>query len=230
MKKFYAIALTFFCASSFAQTVTVKQSKEKVKGDKVEGFSAELEGKYSDINSQWSKFLKDLGKVKLFSSDPTVITDPVFNGTVYPKGVVYAYIFENGNQSRVWLGIVPSEWEEKDVDYTNKQLDKLVYQFGIQFYRSIVQSQIDETNDAAIAVEKKAQRLMNQSKEMSIQLANNEQEKIHLIKVMDANNLEHAALLIKLERNKKAQDSLVNVSQQIKKVKDGHLEKIRKIN
>ncbi len=230
MKKFYVIALTFFCATAFAQTVSVKKTNEKVKGDKVEGFSSELEGKYSDINSQWSKFLKDLGRVKLFSSDPTVITEPVFNGTVYPKGILYAYIFENGSQSRVWLGILPSEWEEKDVDYANKQLDKLVYQFGIQFYRSKVQLQIDETTEAAAAVDKQKQRLINQNKDMTIQLANNEQEKIHLIKVMDANNLEHAALLIKLERNKKAQDSLTNVSEQIKKVKDTHQEKLRKIN
>jgi hypothetical protein len=230
MKKFYVIALTFLCLTSFAQTVSVKKTSEKVKGDKVEGFATELEGKYTDISSQWSKFLKDIGRVKLFSSDPTAITEPVFNGTVYPKGIVYAHIFENGSKTSMWLGIQPKEWEEKDADYANQQLEKLVYQFGIQFHRSVVQSQIDETNDAAVAVEKKALRLMNQSKEMSIQLANNEQEKIHLIKAMDANKLEHEALLIKLERNKKAQDSLVNVSQQIKKVKDAHLEKIRKIN
>ena len=230
MKKFYVIALTFFCATCLAQTVTVKTANEKVKGDKVEGFSVELEGKYNDVNSQWSKFLKDIGRVKLFSSDPTIITEPVFNGTVYPKGVLYGFIFEDGNQARVWLGLQPKEWEEKDVDYANKHLEKLVYQFGIQFHRSKVQSQIDETTDAAAAVDRQKQRLINQNKDMTIQLANNEQEKIHLDKVLDANKLEHAALLIKLERNKKAQDSLTNVSDQIKKVMGTHQEKLRKIN
>ncbi len=230
MKKFYVLALTFFCATSFAQTATVKTTNEKVKGDKVEGYFVELDGKYNDINSQWSKFLKDLGRVKLFSSDPTIITEPVFNGTVYPKGVLYGYSFENGSSTRVWLGIHPKDWEEKDVDYANKQLEKLVYQFGIQFYRSKVQSQIDETTDAAAAVDKQKLRLINQNRDMTIQLSNNEQEKIHLNKVMDANNLEHAALLIKLERNKKAQDSLANVSDQIKKVMTTHQEKLRKIN
>jgi len=230
MKKFYVIVLTFFCLTSAAQTVTVKKTSEKVKGDKVEGFSTELEGKFSDISWQWSKFLKELGRVKLFSSDPTVITEPVFNGTVYPKGILYAYIFENGNKARVWLGIQPKEWEEKDADYSNKQLEKLVYQFGIQFHHSKVQAQIDETTDAAAAVDRQKQRLINQNKDMTIQLANNEQEKIHLEKALDNNKLEHAALLIKLERNKKAQDSLANVSEQIKKVRDTHQEKLRKIN
>lgn len=228
--KFYTIVFTFFCATSFAQTVTVQKTNEKVKGDKLEGFSTELEGKFSEVNSQWNKFLKDMGRVKLFSSDPTVVTDPVFNGTLYAKGIVYGHIFENGNSTRVWLGIQPKEWEEKDVENANRELEKLAYQFGIQFYRSRVQVQIDETKEASDAVEKQKQRLINQNKDMTIQLSNNEQEKIHLDKSMDANKLEHEALLIKLQRNKKAQDSLVNVNEQIKKVMDSHQERLRKIN
>jgi len=204
--------------------------EEKVKGDKVGGFSVELEGKFSDVNSQWSKFLKDIGRVKLFSSDPTVVTEPVFNGTVYPKGLVYGYIFENGNIVRVWLGIQPKEWEEKDLDYVNKQLERLTYQFGIQYQRSKVQVDIDQAQEASAAVEKQKQRLINQNKDMTLQLANNEQDKVHLSKALDANNLEHEALLIKLERNKKAQDSLTRVKEQIKKTMTVHQERLRKIN
>jgi hypothetical protein len=230
VKKFYLIALTFLYLSSFGQTVEVKKTSETVRGNKIEGYSTELEGKYSDANSQWNKFLKDIGKVKLFSSDPTVITQPVFNGTVYPTGLLYAHIFENGSFTRVWLGIQPKEWEERNVEYVNKQLEKLIYQFGIQFYRSKVQLQINETKEASDAVEKQKQRLVNQSKDMTIQLSNNEQEKIHLDKSVDANKLEHEALLIKLDRNKKAQDSLTNVCEQIKKVMTSHQERLRKIN
>jgi hypothetical protein len=229
-KKIYAIALTLLSFASQAQTVEVKKKNEKVKNEDLEGFSTELEGKHSDVNLQWSKFLKELGRVKLFSSDPTIVTNPVFNGTVYPKGVVYAYTFENGLTTRVWLGINSKEWEEKDVDNANKQVEKLTYQFGIRFYRSKVQAQIDETKEASDAVDKQKQRLVNQNKDMTLRLANNEQEKIHLNKSMDANKLEHEALLIKLQRNKKAQDSLINVDEQIKKVMITHQEKLRKIN
>jgi hypothetical protein len=42
--------------------------------------------------------------------------------------------------------------------------------------------------------------------------------------------LENAALKIKLENNKKAQDSLINVGVQIKKVMDSHKEQQKKIN
>lgn len=230
MNKFYVVALTFFCVTSMAQTVTVKKTSEKVKGDKLDGFSTELEGKYSDVNSQWSKFLKDVGRVKLFSSDPVVLTEPNFNGTVYQKGIVYAHIFENGSLTRVWLGIQPKEWDEKDVDFANKQLEKLAYQFGIQFNRYVVQTQIDETKQATEAVDKQMQRLLNQNKDLIQHLADNDQEKIHLQKSMDANKLENEALKIKLEKNKKAQDSLANTSEQIKKVMGTHQERLRKIN
>ena len=223
-------ALIIIDTCAWSQTVTVKKQNEKVKGESVEGYSAELEGKFSDVSSSWSKFLKEVGRVKLFSSDPTVVTEPNFDGTVYPKGILYAHIFENGNQTRVWLGILSKEWDEKEAALAIKELEKLVYQFGIRFNRDKVQRQIDETQQAADAVERQNQRLINQHQEMTIQLANNEKEKIHLEKSLENNKLENEALKIKLVKNKKAQDSLANASIQIKKVKDAHLERMRKIN
>jgi hypothetical protein len=229
--KFYApLGLILFFVSAQAQTITTKKQNEKVKGESVEGFAIELDGKMSDVSSPWSKFLKEIGHVKLFSSQPVVITEPNFNGTTYPKGIIYAHIFESGNQTRIWLGILPKEWEEKDLEFANKQLEKLVYQFGVRFNRDKVQRQIDEAQEAADAVEKQKQRLINQNKDMSSQLANNEKEKIQLEKSMDSNKLENEALKIKLDKNKKAQDSLANAGIQIKKIMETHKERLRKIN
>jgi hypothetical protein len=214
----------------WSQTVTVKKENEKVKGESIEGYSAELDGKLNDVNAQWSKFLKEVGRVKLFSSDPVVITEPNLNGTVYPKGIIYAHISERGNQTRVWMGVLPREWEDKDGSLAVKEIEKLVYQFGIRFNRDKVQKQIEEAQEADDAVARQQQRLINQNKEMIIQLANNEKEKLQLEKTVENNKLENAALKIKLEKNKKAQDSLVNASVQIKKVKESHQERLRKIN
>lgn len=232
MNKFNSIVILLcfgIATACYSQTVTVKKQSEKVKNESAEGAGAELDGKQSDVSSLWAKFLKDLGKVKLFSSDPMVITEPVFNGTIY-KGTLYAYSFENGNKTRVWIGYLSKEWEEKDQDFISKQTERLVYQFGVQFYRAQVQKQIDETTQATQAVEKQKQRLMNQNKEFTLQLANNEQEKIQLEKSIQANQLEHEALKIKIEKNKKAQDSLTNATMQIKKVMETHKERLRKIN
>src|SRR2546430_15518121 len=101
-KKFYAICFGFVVSTAgWSQTVTVKKQNEKVKGESVEGYTTVLEGKLGEVNSHWNKFLKETGRVKLFSSEPVVVTEPNFNGTVYPKGIIYAHIFENGNQVRV---------------------------------------------------------------------------------------------------------------------------------
>ena len=72
--------------------------------------------------------------------------------------------------------------------------------------------------------------MLNQNKDLSIKLSNNEQEKIQLDKTLETNKLENAVLKVKLDNNKKAQDSLANVGLQIKKVMETHRDRQRKIN
>jgi hypothetical protein len=128
------------------------------------------------------------------------------------------------------MGINPAEWDDKDIKYANRELQKMLYQFGVKFYRDQVQKQIDETQQALDAVEKQQQRMLNQNKDLTIKLSNSDQEKIQLEKSLEANKFENAVLKVKLENNKKAQDSLLNVGVQIKKVMETHKERQRKIN
>lgn len=231
MNKFSWIVLFLFLGGvANSQTVTVKSQSEKIKGESTEGFAVNLDGKRPDVNSSFNKFLKELGKIKFLSSDPVVVTEPIFNGTVYPKGAIYALTSESGNVVTVWMGIKPSEWESKDVSFINKQLEKLLYQYGIQFYRNKMQAQINESQQAADAVEKQVLRFQGQGKDLAAKLANNELEKIKIDKSLEANKLENIALKIKIENNKKAQDSIANAAVQIKKVKESQIEKLRKIN
>lgn len=221
----------FFLITNLAssQPVTVTKQNEKVKGETIEVFATTLEGGKETIKTAWIKFLKETGKLKLFG-EPMTITEPTINGTSFSKGVLYAGNKEGDKNSTVWFGINPAEWEAKDVTYANRELQKILNQFGVKFYRDQVQLQIDETQQALDAVAKQQQRLLNQNKDLSIKLGNNEQEKVQLEKTLETNKLENAALKIKLENNKKAQDSLMNSTTQIKKVMDLHKEKQRKIN
>jgi hypothetical protein len=109
-------------------------------------------------------------------------------------------------------------------------VNKVVFQFGVRFYHDLVQKEIDQSQQAFDATEKQKTRLINQNKDLNLRLGNNEQEKIHLEKSLEANALEKAVLLQKLENNKKAQDSVVNAGVQIKKVLDAQIEKQKKIN
>src|ERR1043166_2106948 len=100
-----AVLISF---SLTAQKVTVNKSSEKVKGESVEGFSTELEGKKEDVSSAWIKFLKEIGKVRQ-SGDPVTISEPVFNGLLFSKGIIYATSDGNPEKSRIWLGIKAAE-------------------------------------------------------------------------------------------------------------------------
>jgi ABC-type antimicrobial peptide transport system permease subunit len=229
-KFFFSVLFILFIISAHSQTVSVFKEREKVKGESIEVYSISLDGKKDEISSAWNKFLKDIGKLKQ-SANPMTVSEPVISGTTYSSNVFYADLKKNNEgSSTVWAGINPAEWNEAERDRVNRELDKLVYQFGVSFYRQKVQVQIDETQQALDAVEKQTQRAINQNKDLTLKLSNNDREKIQLEKSLETNKLENAALKIKLENNKRAQDSLANVSVQIIKVMESHKEKQRKIN
>lgn len=214
---------------TYAQKVTVNKKSERIKSESAEGYSTELEGRKEDIVSAFSRFLKDLGKIKS-GSDYQFVEGPALGGTVYSTGVVYAQSGGNEEKTSVWLGIKAAEWTVNDITLVEKQLEKLVYQFGVKFYRDKIQAQIDEGLQAANAVVRQQQRLTNQNKDLTIKLSNNGQEKIRLEKSLEANKLENLVLLQKMENNKKSQDSVRLAGEQIKKVIEMHKERQRKVN
>ena len=229
MNKFFLLLLCIFLSPvAHSQTVTVNKQNEKIKSESIEVFAISLDGKKEDIQAAWIKLLKGMGKLK--QGDPMVVTEPTINGTAFSGGTVYAGRKEGDKSSEIWIGINPSEWDNKDVTYANRELQKMLNQFGVKFYRDQVQTQINETQEALVAVEKQQQRLLNQAKDLDIKFGNSEQEKLQLEKTLETNKLENAALKIKLENNKKAQDSLIRVSDQIKKVMTTYKEKQGKIN
>jgi hypothetical protein len=230
MNKFTVLVLCFLVSASLqAQKITVTSQTEKVKDESVEGYTTELEGKKNEVNDAWIKFLKDIGKVRQ-SVDPVTLTEPTFNGLIFSKGIIYSVVKGNGEKTSVWWGIRPSEWEKSNVNRINNELEKGVYRFGVKYYRDKIQVQIDEAQQALDAVEKQKLRFSNQQKDMTIQLSNNEQEKIQLDKSLETNKLENELLKTKLINNKKAQDSLVEATVQIKKIKLLHQERQRKVN
>jgi hypothetical protein len=229
-KQLVFILILFSAAGVQAQTVTVTKQNEKIKEESIEVFAVTLEGKKEDISLAWNKFLKEIGKLKQ-STVPMTVSEPMFNGTIFQANSFYAQLKKSTEtSSTVWAGIIPAEWNQSDVDRINRELEKSVHQFGVTYYRSKVQEKIDETQQALDAVEKQQQRTLNQNKDLTLKLSNSDQEKIRLEKSLEANKLENAVLKIKIQNNKKAQDSLANVGTQIKKVMETHKEKQRKIN
>jgi hypothetical protein len=231
MKKLTVLLLLLSTCLVFGQKVTVGKKSDKIKGESTDGYGTALEGKKENVTSAWSRFLKDMGKVKS-GGDYQYIEGPALGGTVYTTGVVYATVTGNGTEEKVdvWLGIKPTEWTVNDISLVEKQLEKLVYQFGIKFYRDKIQAQIDEGQQALDAVVRQQQRLTNQNKDLGIKLGNNGQEKIQLEKSLESNKLENLVLIQKITNNKKSQDSVSMAGEQIKKVIEMHKERQRKVN
>ena len=224
------LCLSAVMSPALAQKVTTEKKSQKVNGDESEGFATLLEGKQEDIDVSWNKFLKEFGKPKSGSGTFMVINEPALGGTVYPKGIIYADIKDKGENTEVWLGIKEEDWVVNDMGIVRRDLEKEVYRFGIIYYKDKIQEQIDEAQRAHDATTRQSQRLVNQNKDLNIQLGNNEQEKIKLEERLQSNALEHAVLLQKIENNKLAQDSVMSATEQIKNVIELHKDRQRKVN
>lgn len=228
-KKFTLPALLLFSTlSMYAQTVKVKKENSNVKGEVAEGYAVEMDGTPSEVNTSFVKFLKIYGKPKQ-SEGIITMAEPVINSRTYTTPV-FALVKDNGKTSTAWIGIKTSAWPADDAATLNKELQKMLYDFGVKFYRDKIQVQIDETNRAYQAVEKQKQRLVNENKTLLTKIEDNKREKLQLEKALANNKLENELLLKKIEKNKLDQDSVATAGEQIKKVTELHKERQRKVN
>lgn len=212
---------------AWSQTMKVKKEELRVKGESAPGYAVDLDGKADEVNTALNKYLKALGKVRQ-SEGLIVLTESTINGIGY-KNAVYASTREQGATTQAWIGARKSEWAE-GTDGVNKDLEKLIYEFGVKFYKDRIQVQIDESIRALNAVEKTQQRLVTQNRDLNTKLEDNKREKIQLEKATENNKLENETLLKKIEKNKHDQDSMVVTNEQVKKVVEMHKERQKKVN
>jgi hypothetical protein len=214
--------------SSLAQSVKVKKETSRIKGENTEGYALNLEGNVSDVTASLIKYFKSIGKVKQ-ADGIIMLTESLSVGsnTKYP---VYGVVREKGTEAEAWIGILPSEWPADQGSKLDKELEKMLHEFGVKFYKDKIQLQIDETTQALVAVEKQQQRLVTENKNLNTKLENNKKEKLRLEQSIENNKLDYETILKNIEKNKHAQDSVALAGEQIKKVMEQQKEKQGKIN
>jgi hypothetical protein len=229
-KKFILFgALFLVLQAGIAQKVETGTNNQTIKGTDTPGYYTEVEGTQEEVNASLSKFLKSYGKLK-FASNPITVTEYVLSGKQYTTPM-YGMTLERNGKIMAWIGILPTEWTESEqAKAVDKELSRLIYEFGVKFYRDKIQVNVDESVRAQQAVERQQQRMATESKNLQIKLENNQKEKIQLEKSLDVNKLEYLNLLMKIEQNKKSQDSLATAVEQVKKVVEMHKERQRKVN
>jgi hypothetical protein len=210
-----------------AQTIKVKKETARIKSEYADGYEVELQASSEEAQDAINKLMKTFGKTKQ-AEDYVVVAEPTINGTLYPSPV-YGRTKQLGNIVSAWVGIRTKEWDA-NVENVNKDLERLMYDFGVNFHKEKIQKQIDESVRALQAVERQQQRLANQNRDLNTRVEDNKREKIQLEKSIENNKVELETLTKKLERNKKDQDSVAIAGEQVKKVIEMHRERHRKVN
>lgn len=227
-KKFCVILLIAIPATSFAQKVTVSKD-EQAKENKIDGYTIELTGTVEEVMTSYGKYLKTFGKIKSSGNQQQVLEAKInSNACTAP---LYGTTLSKGEKTTVRLGLKPSEWTTPALaEQVLTDLEKVLYDFGVKFYRDKVQVDIDESVRAQQAAEKQTLRLQNENKTMNSKLDFNQKEKIRLEKLLAENKLEYETLLSSIAKNKKDQDSVLVATDQIKKMVEIHKERQRKVN
>ena len=226
---FLFIAFSVIAFGVSAQKVTVSERSSRLLGENCDGYSADLDASSDNVQAAMSKFLKESGKTKN-TGEMIVVTEPAINGTIYDKGSLYATVNGSEAKTRVWIGINKSQWSEGEAKTLLKEIEQMVYRFGVKYYRDQVQVQINETQQALDAVAKQVQKTTNEGKSLANKLQSNDQEKIRLEKALEANKLEDLVLKQKIVNNKKSLDSLASASEKIQQMMQVHKERQGKVN
>lgn len=211
---------------AMAQTVKVKKGDARIKGNNHAGYETELEAKAEDVETSLLKYLKSLGKVKS-SGDLFLLTESSLKPE--SKIPIYCMVKKHSSSASVWMGVDEGEWGE-GAGEVQASLEKVVYEFGVKFYRDVVQLEINETEQALQAVEKQQQKYLNENKTLSTRLEDNRREKAQLEKNLENNRMEYESLLLKIDKNKHNQDSVSVANEQIRKMLEAQKQKQRKIN
>jgi len=229
MKYFSLLLVLASLIPAAGQKVSFQADARKINGKSADGNSVEILAPKESVNSAFAKYLKDIGKTKT-SSGIISISNPLLGGTTWEKMIVYAQVTGDMNKTVTWMGLCKEEWPDRDTDAIIGQMRDLVYQFGVKYYRDQIQLEIDKTQSAVDAADKKILRLTSQGKDFAQKLVDNEAEKIKLEKALELNVSNHTLLTQKIELNKKSLDSMNNAAAQIRKVLEGQKERQQKVN
>jgi hypothetical protein len=226
VKKFFALGIFMLAGVlAHAQKVTVSANSERINGKNLNGYSTELTGSLEAVNTSLTKYLKTFGKVKA-TGNQFQVSEAQVNLTKYVNPF-FATSKAKGDKVIVWMGASEESDSTKSI---RSELEKLVYNFGVKFYKDKIQVDVDESIRAQNAAEKQQQRLALEGKNLTSRLEMNKKEKIRLEKALAINKQDSVKLVTSLAKNKVSADSVAVATEQIKKMVEAHKERQRRVN
>jgi hypothetical protein len=227
MKKFVLIPFLLISVLSFGQTVVVKKEKQKIKNDNIYSFATTLDASTTEVNSALLKFLKGYGKPKQ-QEEAIVLAECIVSGQAYTKPL-YGSTRQAGAVTQAWIGVNLKEWAADSAMIVSR-LEAMVKEFGVNFYRDKIQVQIDEAQRAVDIVNRQQQRTLNEQQNIQQKIESNKKEYQQLLRDIQKNRADSAALVIRMNQNKAGTDSLRVVSDKVKQALVFQKERQGKVN
>jgi hypothetical protein len=212
-----------------AQSYSIKNESQRINNKKYPGVSSLVEGDFNDVEEFWADYVKDHGKVRRKRNYSQVTVFSVKDLTVDTiTYVTRVSVVTDDSLGLIWLAPL-GEFSDSDLKSLNTDIEKILKIATRGYYISVVQEDIDQSEEAAIIVSKNHQKLIYQGKNyvadslaaenLKADLENRLEETILKIKVLSQQILDNKAATIK------AYEDL----EKIKKVIAGHKESLKKI-
>lgn len=223
MKRYYLFIFLFSAIIPWAggQAVEVRADSEKINGIRYQGFSSKITADEYDLESALKRNLRSLGKMRERNTYYS-ITRVTLDGIEYVDRDFYAVLKRSDIVQTVWMGVDTTGLVGGAWGNLMGSLESHLYTFVLEFYRSLVQEDIDESKQAEAYMIKKQGRLEKNQRDLEDELLKNEQELIDLQEAIKANKLRHEVLLKNIADNEAEQDSTINSLQTIREVLQLH--------
>ena len=228
-----AICFLLFCnmhVTAQDQSVSINSASGRVNSKNYKGFSSIINGPVSAVEDSWLAHVWDLGKVRRKRNFYRVSELP-FSDKALDSTLVYTRVTSTADSTgRIWVGLDDGSIDEENLDALNKDLSIFLENYSYQYYREVVQKQIDESERAAQFQSKKHQKLISDGNRLDLNLTDSKAQKVRLQELIEKATLDIANLEQLIGTNKTDVEQAYQDLEKIKSVVEAHKAKLKTMN
>lgn len=200
-----------------AQQVDVSEKKSRIGEENYLGYVSKIIGDEDDIEGQWYKALRRLGRLREEGNHLTVKEADL--EVIGEKSVpIFSKLTPTDSLTEIWVTGNKTLLSGDSLELVNKKLQIFLYDFSLTFYKNKAQEKVDEADRAVAFTQKKHKKLQASGVELGKDLQDNKEEIERLIQLIEKNKLEVKVISQKIIDNKANQDSTLTDLQRLKTV------------
>lgn len=224
MKRIFgALFILIILFNAFGQSVIVEEDSKNVGGSKRKGLSTSIQLDPDYVSGHWKDFLKNYGRVSTSGNDFTVEA-PQIPGIATGEGTfIYSTIKKERDASSVFMTIDLGKGDMENGSEEYAKAKEMLHKFGVEVYRSDVQIQIDDAENAVAATVKFQEKTIEDGKKLEQKIIKNTEEKQKLEMLLEQNKNEKVVLDSLVVQNqldqKKMEEEVIKMKEALEIVK-----------